>query len=184
MNELGRTGTNVFDIVKRLKYLKRTGWVNRGISNAESVADHSFMTSLLSYVLAAHAGLNPERAAVLGLIHDLAEALVGDITPFDGVSKADKRTLEANGMTEIAKAASLPSLTALWEEYEYRLSPEAELVHSVDKLETILQAEDYERLHGTDLFVFADHATRTEDERTQQLLHDPVTRWRSKRSAR
>jgi 5'-deoxynucleotidase YfbR-like HD superfamily hydrolase len=28
------------------------------------------------------------------MVHDLAEALVGDITPLDGVSKADKRKLE------------------------------------------------------------------------------------------
>ena len=28
------------------------------------------------------------------MVHDLAEAIVGDITPLDGVSKADKRRLE------------------------------------------------------------------------------------------
>ena len=28
------------------------------------------------------------------MVHDLAEAIVGDITPYDGVSKADKRRLE------------------------------------------------------------------------------------------
>ena len=28
------------------------------------------------------------------MVHDLAEALVGDITPYDGVSKEDKRKLE------------------------------------------------------------------------------------------
>ena len=28
------------------------------------------------------------------MVHDLAESLVGDITPYDGVSKEDKRKLE------------------------------------------------------------------------------------------
>ena len=28
------------------------------------------------------------------MVHDLAESLVGDITPYDGVSKADKRKME------------------------------------------------------------------------------------------
>ena len=28
------------------------------------------------------------------MVHDLAEAIVGDITPYDGVSKAEKRRLE------------------------------------------------------------------------------------------
>ena len=32
------------------------------------------------------------------MVHDLAEALVGDITPYDGVSKEDKRKMEEDAM--------------------------------------------------------------------------------------
>lgn len=41
---------------------------------------------------------NPEidklRCMQIGLVHDLAESLVGDITPFCGVSKEEKHRLE------------------------------------------------------------------------------------------
>jgi len=36
--------------VRELKDLKRTGWVQRGVSDPESVADHSFMLAILACV--------------------------------------------------------------------------------------------------------------------------------------
>lgn len=39
----------------------------------------------------------------LALVHDLAESIVGDITPYCGVSKEDKKQREMNAMREIAK---------------------------------------------------------------------------------
>lgn len=37
------------------------------------------------------------------LVHDLAESIVGDITPYCGVSKEDKKLREMNAMRDIAK---------------------------------------------------------------------------------
>lgn len=37
----------------------------------------------------------------LAVVHDLAEALAGDIAPFQNVSKADKRKLEEEGLRNI-----------------------------------------------------------------------------------
>lgn len=37
----------------------------------------------------------------MALVHDLAEAQVGDITPFDGISKEEKTKLEFNGFKKI-----------------------------------------------------------------------------------
>lgn len=39
----------------------------------------------------------------LALVHDLAESIVGDITPYCGVSKEEKRLREMNAMQEITK---------------------------------------------------------------------------------
>lgn len=40
---------------------------------------------------------------LLALVHDLAEAIVGDITPYCGVSKEEKKLREMNAMQEISK---------------------------------------------------------------------------------
>lgn len=37
----------------------------------------------------------------LAMVHDLAEALAGDIAPFQNVSKEDKRRLEEEGLDKI-----------------------------------------------------------------------------------
>ena len=38
--------------------------------------------------------INALRCIKMSLVHDLAESLVGDITPLDGVSKEDKYRME------------------------------------------------------------------------------------------
>ena len=68
----------------RLKEVPRTGWLDRGIpvGETESVADHSFGVALLGWLLAPDE-LDRARVVELALIHDLAESVVGDVTPYD-----------------------------------------------------------------------------------------------------
>ena len=67
--------------VGRLKRLPRTGWVESGVPDPESVADHSFRVALLTLVLADLKGLDALKAVRMALIHDLGEAETGDLTP-------------------------------------------------------------------------------------------------------
>src|SRR4051794_5293762 len=68
-----------------LKEVRRKGWGDRGLSDAESVADHSYRVALLAWALARARGLDAGRALLIALVHDLAEAEVGDGTPFDAL---------------------------------------------------------------------------------------------------
>lgn len=87
----------------QLKQLPRTGWVDRGIPNPETVAAHSWRMAVLALLLAPSENLEAETAARIALFHDLPEALVGDITPeeFSGVRKADKSEMELRALLEI-----------------------------------------------------------------------------------
>lgn len=152
----------------RLKHVRRQGWLDRGVYNPESAADHSWGVALLAWTLAAgRPELNRERVLLLALLHDLPEALAGDATPFDQQREPDG-TLDATHFTqeptysaeaaaekhasEVAAMNTLlaglaPSLAdevrAAWEEYEAAATPEARFVKQIDKLETLLQAELY-----------------------------------------
>ena len=65
-----------------------------GIDLPESVADHMYRMSMLAFALRDPA-VNRDRLIKICLVHDLAEALVGDITPHDQkVTKEQKRVLE------------------------------------------------------------------------------------------
>jgi 5'-deoxynucleotidase YfbR-like HD superfamily hydrolase len=132
-----------------LKGTKRTGWLLRGLTNVESVADHSWRMALMVLLLGQSAGIDAQRATCIALVHDLAEALVGDIAPGQGVDKATKQRLEADAMSTIvghlsAENAELGQhVRALWLEYENAQTAEALFVKDMDKLEMILQAREY-----------------------------------------
>ncbi len=130
--------------LRRLKELPRTGWVQRGVEGPETVAAHSHAVAVLAMAEAWARGLDPGRAALLALVHDLAEAVVGDLVPGQ-VDEAAKRDMERTAITRIDREAGLGGLiSGLWEAYEAQASPEARLVRELDRLDPVLQAEHYE----------------------------------------
>jgi len=86
-----------------LKTEKRTGWVHAGVALPESVADHSHRAALIALVAARHAEGAPDarHAALVALVHDLAESLTGDIVP-----EAQQRARERAGAADVSGASS------------------------------------------------------------------------------
>lgn len=136
-----------FLLAGRLKETPRAGWPLRGVADPESVADHSFRLALLALVLAPRTGepLDRERCVAMALVHDLAECLVGDITPYDGVPAEEKRRREEEAVRRLSGLAGDARLLELWREYDAAATPEARFVKELDKLETVMQAAAYER---------------------------------------
>lgn len=145
----------------RLKQTARAGWKLRGIAEPESVAEHSFRVALLALVLGRGAGLDRERCVAMALVHDLAESIVGDITPFDGVAPEEKERREREAMVRLSDLAGDPQILALWEEYDAGATPEARFVKELDKLETVVQAAEYEAEHAAELDEFWAMGERT-----------------------
>ena len=146
-------------LTQQLKLTPRTGWVNHGVDKPESIADHMYRMSLMAMVAAKEMpGLDQNRCVKLALIHDLAEAIVGDITPHDPVSKEEKAKMEADAMAKIrdmlGDSLGGEEVEALWHEYEDQVTDEAKLLKDLDKLEMIMQAGEYERAQGKDLSQF------------------------------
>ena len=83
-------------LVGQLKRQMRTGWVRQGVQDrVESVADHMYRMAVLALFSEEDAELDVARCVQLAVVHDLAEAEVGDITPFDGISREQKQAMEA-----------------------------------------------------------------------------------------
>ena len=59
--------------------------------------------SMLTFLLDGSEGLNQIKCMELALVHDLAESLVGDITPFCGITKEEKKNMELKAMEDICK---------------------------------------------------------------------------------
>ena len=130
----------------RLKRLRRAGWVRVGVPDSESVADHSYRVAVMALLIGPRLGLNVDRLVRLALIHDLAEARVGDLTPLDAVSPTEKSDLESAAFVDIVDGLSEgEALYDLWLEYESGATPEARSARQLDKLELALQALEYEQ---------------------------------------
>lgn len=88
----------------------------------------------------------------LALIHDLAEAIVGDITPYCGIAKEEKRRREQEAIVEISNLVpkiSGEEILKLFHEYESQLTPEAQWVKDCDRYDMIQQAFEYEKRDET-----------------------------------
>ena len=97
------------------------------------------------------ARLDMNRCMKMCLVHDVAESLVGDITPVDGISKPEKNRRETAVTNYFAKTllGSVPGtsgeeLAAIWLEYEDHKTPESQFVADLDKVELLLQMVEYE----------------------------------------
>lgn len=133
-----------------LKHVDRAGWKRIGVAHPESVAAHSYGVALAA-LLRARPEHDLGKLLAMALLHDLAEVEVGDITPYDGVSREDKRAREHDAMSRLL--AHRPDLRALVEELERGESAEARLVHTLDKVDMDATAVVYGRAgHDTHEF--------------------------------
>ncbi|GJJ11452.1 hypothetical protein Clacol_005685 [Clathrus columnatus] len=98
------------------------------------------------------------KCVMLCVVHDLAEAQVGDIAPREGIPKSEKQRLEASNLQEamhnfvydmLHYSAAAQRIEALWKEYEEQETVEAQFVKDLDRFEMALQASDYEIRDGT-----------------------------------
>jgi putative hydrolase of HD superfamily len=141
---LAGTATFLYEM-GALKNLPRAGWLLLGIPKPESVGDHSFRVGMVGIVLAAMDGADVGRTVALCLMHDAHETRIGDVQSVGRayVSTASPEAVTAHqtvGMpTELAKVVQ--ELTA---EYEATTTLESRLAHDADKIETLLQAIEYQ----------------------------------------
>ncbi|MGQ9718428.1 MAG: HD domain-containing protein [Nitrososphaerales archaeon] len=137
-------------LVGRLKETPRSGWLKKvGVKEPESVADHTFGTSMLCMILGDMKGLDAPRMVRMALIHDLCESITGDFTHYKMNERQElqKRRMEDEAMTKILSLlpkAIKERYYGLWKEFQDETSAEARLVRDLDKLDMTFQTLKYE----------------------------------------
>ena len=140
--------SDFFFQIAGLKKLPRSGWkIKLGLTNSESVAEHSYMMSVMAMILSDLKNLDSEKIIKMTILHDWAESKIGDFMP-EEIGYDKKSELETYAMMEILE--TLPAqikaqYETLWNEFLVRETTEARLVHEVDNLEMALQGKIYEK---------------------------------------
>lgn len=120
-----------------LKSLPRSGYTYLG-AGKESVSEHSFLTAFVGYVMSE---LEPEadtgRLVAMCLVHDLPEALIGDL------NYLQKKYVSADETRAVRDTVrDLPfgdSLAGLLREFEEGETVEARLAKDADQLALVIE---------------------------------------------
>ncbi len=133
-----------YEKAAKLKSTTRHSWLP-GSGRQESVAEHTWMLALLALTLfdMVHVKVDQLHVLKMLIIHDLAETVIGDIPAHeisarqDGKYKAEQKAMKLV-VSDLPQALQAEILN-LWEEFEARQTPEAELAASIDKIEALMQ---------------------------------------------
>ncbi len=128
-----------------LKRTARSGWWAEKVAHPESVADHSFRTAVVAFILAKMEGLGDDAAQRLctaAVFHDMHEARIGDMNKITAryveVTRELEKKVESEQTQGMANEIRNPLLRAL------ELSEsERKLLKDADYLECAFQAKEY-----------------------------------------
>ncbi len=146
---MGNNLEKIFDFLHKIENLKSTLRYNKVTSGRkESSADHSWRLALTTFIIADELKLNLDinKSIKIALVHDLAEALTGDI---DAIQIAEgKVSIEEKNKQEIKAIKELKDIlpenigeeiSNLWHEYEKGITRESKFIKALDKIETLTQ---------------------------------------------
>lgn len=141
--------------------IPRSGWISHGVSlqDVESVADHSFSTTVLAMLLADlevanGRTVNIERVLRLASVHDLPETLTFDISKtyleyLGGRGQSIKSELEQAAWRHLIKGIEKGEIrrryVQLQLEFDAEETIESRIVHAADRLDILLQIVEYRR---------------------------------------
>lgn len=126
-------------IAKQLKCNTRHSYTSSG--RLESVAEHSWRLALMAMLVGDEfPELDLDKVIKMCLIHDMGEAITGDIPAFEKTDKDRKvENKKVEQLTDILPEPVRAEWKALFEEMEAMETQEARIYKSLDKLEALMQ---------------------------------------------
>lgn len=69
--------------INQLKQMPRTGLLFRGVKDPETIAEQTFRTAIMTWILGKRKKINMKKALKIALVHEICEVYAGDATPYD-----------------------------------------------------------------------------------------------------
>ena len=128
-----------------LKRVKRSGWWVVGISDGETVAEHSFRCAMIGYFLAHQEKVDPYKVLVMTLFNDIHEARINDLHKM-GHYYIDFKSAEKKAFKDQIRFLDKrikSELENLRLAYDNQNTKAAIVARDADILECLLQAKEY-----------------------------------------
>ena len=172
------TSSSFFALISRMRYIER--WSLMRNSRSESLAEHALDVAIISHCLATisnvryNKNLDAERAALIGLYHDVSEIITGDMpTPVkyanseirDAYHQVEERAENTilSTLPEDLQTAYADILTHGGTESEQKLTESErylrKLVKAADKISALIKCIE-EAQSGNTEFITAETSTR------------------------
>jgi len=140
-------------LATKLKYKIRAGWDKDGwnvkAERIESIAEHVFGVCILAISIDSEfdMDIDIEKVVKMLVLHEIGETIIGDITPFDGVSIDEKNNIEHAAWKKLLNGLiKEEELYDLLIEFDERQTNDAKFAYLCDKLEADIQSKVYEDL--------------------------------------
>lgn len=134
-----KTFLEIMEVAEKLKCNTRHSWTSNG--RHESVADHSWRLAFMALMVRDEfKELDMDKVIRMCIIHDLGEAITGDIPAFDKTKEDEK--IEEQKLVEWLDTFPEPykdEFLSMLREMQELSSEEAKLYKALDNLEAVMQ---------------------------------------------
>ena len=146
-----KSALDFYLLANKLKYQIRSGWDNKqwniNSDRLESVAEHVYGTCILAISMNSefNFGIDINRVLKMLTVHEIGEIIIGDITPFDSITREQKLNLEHKAMSDVlGNLNDKNELLSLLFEFDEGKTKDAKFAYWCDKLEANIQCKIYQ----------------------------------------
>ncbi len=163
-------------LATELKDKIRSGWKvwNIDRQRVESVAEHIYGTCILAISIDSQFKLDIDlyKVIIMLVLHEIEEIKIGDLTPFDKVTKEEKRKIGKQAVEEVLITLDKKvQYIELIEEFENMKTNESRFAKMCDKLEADIQCKLYCEEKSIDINS-KENTHLLKDSRVQKLLNN------------
>lgn len=135
-------------LATELKEKIRSGWKvwNIDRERVESVAEHIYGTCILAISIDSQFELDIDlyKVIIMLVLHEIEEIKIGDLTPFDKITKEEKKKIGKQAVEEVLSTLDKKvQYIELIEEFENMQTNESMFAKMCDKLEADIQCKLY-----------------------------------------
>lgn len=166
----------------KLKMKVRSGWDsthwNIQHSRVEKISEHIVGTLALAMGLDSEFDFGIDMDKVLSIlsIHEIGEIKIGDITPFDGITPAQKQEIEHKAIIDvIGNLTKGKEMIHSFFEFDDQKNNDAKFAHYCDKLEADIQSKVYQDMGCHNLLTAQENNVVFQNSKIQKIIEEGAT---------